>query len=161
MPYSVERDGRLVSIGAYCLMPNHFHLLIKQLEKGDISKFMHKLLTAYSMYYNIKHKRIGSLFEGKFRSEHIDNDRYLKYIFSYIHLNPVKLINSKWKEEGIVDIKKTIDFLEHYQFSSYLDYLQKRRPEEAILDKKSFPNYFQTKIKFKKEIFDWLKFIPE
>src|SRR3989338_11478806 len=69
-PYDFERGKQLISIGAYCLMPNHFHILITQMEDKGISKFMQKLSTAYSMYYNKKYQRTGGLFEGKFKSEH-------------------------------------------------------------------------------------------
>src|SRR3989344_52802 len=99
--YNSIRGSQIVNIGAFCLMPNHFHILITQTERGSISKFMQKLITAYVMYYNKKYKRSGGLFEGKFKAEHTDTDRYLKYLFSYIHLNPIKLIESKWKENGI------------------------------------------------------------
>src|SRR3989344_8568343 len=81
--YEVDRGRRLVGIGAYCLMPNHFHLLITQTDKGSITRFMQKVSTGYSMYYNKKYQRSGALFEGKFKAEHADNDNYLKYLFSY------------------------------------------------------------------------------
>ena len=110
-PYDFERGKQIVSIGSYCLMPNHFHILITQTEERGISKFIQKLTTAYVMYYNKKYKRTGGLFEGKFKSEHLNNDRYLKYLFSYIHLNPVKLIDTDWKEAGIKDKRKIIKFL--------------------------------------------------
>ena len=109
--YNFDRGEQSVDIGAYCLMPNHFHILLTQTNSGDVSKFMHKLTTGYSMYYNNKYERTGALFEGKFKSEHANNDRYLKYLFSYIHLNPVKLIDANWKEVGIKDKGKTIKFL--------------------------------------------------
>lgn len=156
--YNFKQEYRLVSIGAYCLMPNHFHLLITQTDNGSISKFMQKLTTAYSMYYNKKYKRSGTLFEGKFKSRYIDNDQYFKYLFSYVHLNPVKLIQRDWKEKGIINKEKALDFLQKYKYSSYLDYLEEKRIEKNILDIKAFPAYFSTKGKFKKEIFEWLSF---
>lgn len=157
--FSLDRDKPLVSIGAYCLMPNHFHLLITQSEEGDISKFMQKLSTAYSMYYNKKYERTGGLFEGKFKSEHIGDDRYCKYIFSYIHLNPIKLIDSHWKENGIRNVEQTLDFLKKYKYSSYLDYLDKNsRQVKALLDEKYFPDYFPSQEKFKKEILEWIQY---
>ncbi|MCC6323237.1 transposase [Candidatus Nomurabacteria bacterium] len=149
----------LVAIGAYVLMPNHFHILITQTEKGDISKFMQKISTAYVMYYNKKYKRTGSLFEGKFKSQHLDTDNYLKYIFSYIHLNPIKLIDKNWKENGLKDFKKSVVYLNNYKYSSYLDYIKKgTRSQEIILNTKAFPNYFLKPTDFQKEIFEWLKF---
>lgn len=153
----------LVSIGAYVLMPNHFHILITPTENGDISKYIQKVCTGYVMYYNKKYKRTGSLFEGKFKSRYINTDRYLKYIFSYIHLNPIKLIQKDWKEKGIKNNKIALDFLETYSFSSYLDYKnENKRPENIILNKRAFPNYFPNYKSFKNEILNWINLItPE
>ena len=156
--YDFDRGGQLIDIGAYCLMPNHFHLLIKEKTENGTSKFMQKLTTAYVMYYNEKYKRTGSLFEGKFKSEHLDKDRYLKYIFSYIHLNPVKLIEPKWKETGIKNKNKTIDFLKDYRHSSFKDFFKEVRIESNILNIKAFPDYFPTAKTFIKEIIEWINY---
>ncbi len=156
--YDFDRGEQYVDIGAYCLMPNHFHILITQTENGSISKFMQKLTTAYSMYYNKKYERTGSLFEGKFKSQHAGSDRYLKYLFSYIHLNPLKLLDTKWKEVGVKNITKALDFLKNYKYSSYKDYLNEKKAESIILNVKSFPNYFPTKETFIKEIFEWINY---
>ena len=156
--YNPEKQSSLVSIGAYVLMPNHFHLLLTTEDDGNISKFMQKLSTAYVMYYNKKYKRTGSLFEGKFKSQHLDSDRYLKYIFSYIHLNVVKLINRGWKEKEIRNKNMAISYLKSYTYSSFLDYLGINRIQNKILNIKSFPKYFPTKQDFIKEIFDWLSY---
>ncbi|MBU0998787.1 transposase [Patescibacteria group bacterium] len=156
--YGFERGTLLVDIGAYVLMPNHFHILITQTEKGDISKFMQKISTAYVMYYNKKYNRTGSLFEGKFKAEHLDDDNYLKYIFSYIHLNPVKLIDKDWKENGIRNKKEVLDYLGKCQHSSYFDYLGKNRVQNNILNRDAFPDYFPTPKDFSREIFEWISF---
>jgi putative transposase len=156
--FTFDRRERLVSIGVYCLMPNHFHLLISQMEDGSISKFMQKLTTAYSMYYNLKYKRTGSLFEGKFKSKHLGIELYLKYIFSYIHLNIIKLIDKNWKKDGIKNKREAVEFLKNYKYSSYQDYLGITREENKILNRKSFPDYFSTRDKFKREVFDWLSY---
>jgi putative transposase len=160
--FDFDQEKQLVSIGAWVLMPNHFHILITPKEDDGISKFMQKLTTAYSMYYNKKYKRTGGLFEGKFKAEHIDNDRYLKYLFSYIHLNPINLIQKDWKEKGIKNKQQAVDYLNSYKYSSYLDYLdpELKRLELKILNKKTFPNYFPIKGKLEKEIFEWLSFSP-
>ena len=156
--FEAERKGELVNIGAYCLMPNHFHILITEAEDGDISKFIQKLSTAYVMYFNKKYERSGGLFEGKFKSQHIAEDRYLKYIFSYIHLNPIKLIDGKWKKEGIKDKKNATEFLRHYFFSSFSDFIGINRVQKQVLNLKLFPKYFPTKESFEKEIFEWLNY---
>ena len=155
-PFDFDQERQIVSIGAWILMPNHFHILLTQKEDNGISKFMQKLATAYSMYFNKKYKRTGSLFEGKFKSKWIEDDRNLKYLFSYIHLNSIKLIQKDWKKEGIKNKQQAIFFLNSYNYSSYLDYLKSQRLEIKILDKKAFPNYFPMEDKFQKEIFEWL-----
>jgi putative transposase len=156
--YETEKCSKLINIGAYVLMPNHFHLLITSKEENNISKFMQKISTAYVMYYNKKYERTGGLFEGKFKSQYLGTDRYLKYIFSYIHLNPVKLIDSKWKDRGIRNKQKALEFLKKYTYSSYLDYLGINRLQYKILETKAFPKYFPDKRSFLKEIFDWLNY---
>lgn len=157
-PYLWERGNQIVSIGAYCLMPNHFHLLVTEKENGGISKFMQKLSTAYVMYHNIKYGRTGGLFEGKFKSEHLDIDQYLKYIFSYIHLNPIKLMQKDWKEVGIKNKKASLNYLGNYRHSSYLDFKGLERKESAILDKKAYPDYFPSTKNFEREILDWITY---
>ncbi len=156
--YLFERGKQIVSIGAYVLMPNHFHILITEKEEGGISKFMQKLSTAYVMYFNKKYIRNGGLFEGKFKSRYLDTDKYLKYIFSYIHLNILKLIQKDWKEIGIKNKLQTLEYLKNYQYSSYLDYIGKNRIQNNILNKKDFPKYFNSINDFNKEIFEWLAF---
>ncbi|MBP9748075.1 MAG: transposase [Candidatus Pacebacteria bacterium] len=152
------RDKEIVNIGSYCLMPNHFHILIADIDEGNISRFMQKLSTAYAMYFNKKYQRSGSLFEGKFKAEHASSDKYLKYLFSYINLNPVKLIEPKWKEQGIKSRAKVLDYLNEYSYSSYQDYMGKIRLENKILNKFMFPEYFRNKKDFEREIFDWINF---
>jgi len=154
--FEINRKDTLVDIGAYCLMSNHFHLLLHEKIDNGISLFMQKIMTAYTMYFNKKYERTGSLFESRFRAEHADSDKYLKYLFSYIHLNPAKIIDPKWKEEGIKNKKETINFLRDYKYSSYIDYLNFSRPQGVILNETAFPLYFDTKDKFEEEIFDWL-----
>jgi putative transposase len=155
--FKKDRDP-LVSIGSFCLISNHFHILITEKHEKGISKFMQKLLTAYVMYYNDKYKRTGCLFEGKFKSQYLKTDKHLKYIFSYIHLNPLNLFQKNWKEKGIKDIKKALGFLRNYFYSSYVDFLGKKRFQNKILDLKSFPKYFPNKKSFNNEIIEWLDY---
>src|SRR3989344_891585 len=133
--WDFDRGKTIVEMGAWVLMDNHFHIYItipslvpdkagkagEEIVKSQISFFLEKLCRAYAQYFNAKYKRTGSLFEGRFKCVHITNDPQAKYNFSYIHLNPVKLIDSKWRENGIKDIKKAIKFLEKYKWSSYLE----------------------------------------
>jgi len=114
-----------ISIICYCLMPNHFHLLLRQDADIPIYKFMHALHTSYSMYVNHKHDRTGHLFQGKYKQKEIDKNEYLLQLSSYIHLNPV--------------VSGLVEKLEDYQWSSYLDYIGLREgtlcsKELALLD---------------------------
>ncbi|MEI6420010.1 MAG: transposase [bacterium] len=152
------RTESLVDIGAWCLMPNHFHLLIKEKEIGGLSKFLHKLETGYTGYFNKKNDRTGSLFQGTFKAEHVGSDKYLKYLFSYIHLNPIKLIDSTWKENGIKNIDKAIKYLNSYTRSSYLDFAVNNRIEGRLVNRSAFPDYFLNPVSFEKEIFEWLSY---
>ncbi|MDO8514651.1 MAG: transposase [bacterium] len=156
-----RKGAQLVEIVAYCLMPNHFHLLIHEIADGGISKFMQKLTTGYTMYFNKQNERSGSLFQGKFKATHIDDDRYLQYLISYIHLNPIKLIEPKWKEAGIADKARAERYLETYVLSSYLDYLGKERPERMILTREALPEYFSSGADFKTFVTEWLTYEPE
>ena len=151
-----DREETIVDIGAYCLMPNHFHLLIRAKNDGGVSSFMEKIQTAYSMYFNKKYERNGSLFQGPFKAQHISRDEYLKYLFAYIHLNPIKIIDLKWKEEGINDVNKSKEFLNSYRISSYLDYVADGRLESNILNKRMFPNYFENSKSFENFLSFWL-----
>lgn len=153
-----DRGVPIVSIGAYCLMPNHFHILIKEKKEGGISTYMRKLLTAYAMYFNKKNKRTGKLFESAFKSSHIEDDRYLRYIYSYIHLNPAKLIDKSWKEKKGAHADVLLKYISSYPYSSFPEYLS-GIPE--VLHPTDFPRYFNTIKDHTKELFSWLSYGAE
>lgn len=154
--FSSERGETLVDIGAYCLMTNHFHLLLHEKLEGGISRFMQKLLTAYSMYFNKKHNRTGSLFEGVFKSSHADSDRYLRHLYAYIHLNPLSIIEAGWKEKKVENVPKAKKFLREYPYSSYQEYTEATPPYEKIINPQAFPEYFQSPTEFEELVQDWL-----
>lgn len=160
--YDLDRDQELAQISFYVLMPNHFHILISStFTKGglNITTFVKKVSIGYAQYYNNKYKRTGTLFEGRFKAEHVDSDNYLKYLFSYIHLNPIKLIQSDWREKGIKNFEKAKQFLLNYNYSSHNDYLnptQTKVGQNKIIDKHSFLKMFDHKVDFQKDIFTWL-----
>lgn len=157
---SVERGEPQTAIGAYCLMPNHFHILVRETRGSGVSNFMRKLLTAYSKYFNKKYERTGALFGSEFKSEHLNTDEYLKYIFSYIHLNPLKILDPEWRRGGLAK-PEAERFLENYVLSSYLDYAGLEREESLILNRLAFPEYFPSQDSFREEIQSWLTLNPE
>lgn len=76
------------SVLAYCLMPNHFHLLLEQHTTVPIGVLINKACTSYARYFNLKYEKIGNLFQDTFKAKHVDNDAYLTYLSAYIHNNP-------------------------------------------------------------------------
>ncbi|MFH0740191.1 MAG: transposase [bacterium] len=117
-----QRRDLFVEVLSFCLMPNHIHLLVRQLKDDGISKFMNKF-GGYAYYFNQKYQRRGHLFQDRFRSVHIKDDEQLKTAFVYVHTNPVSLVEPGWKEGGIKDLEKTKQFIENYKWSSYADYI--------------------------------------
>lgn len=158
---SIERNKPLVKIGVYCLMPNHFHLLVEENITGGISRFMQKLLTGYTMYFNTKYERSGTLFQGTFKARHVRDERYLFHLISYIHLNPVKFIDPYWKENGIANRKIAEEYLNHYLYSSFLDYLGHERIEGNILSRDVLSSYFDSPIDFKRSVEEWFDYNPD
>ena len=157
-PYAAEPTDPLVAIGAYCLMPNHFHILVTPLVEEGVSHFMQKIGTSYVSAFNARNERTGSLFEGKFKARYVDHDQYLKYLFAYIHLNPVKLMQPDWKERGIADPNQAFAYASAYRYSSLQDYLGVVRPEGTIIARQHFPDYFSSASSIKDEIFEWLTY---
>lgn len=100
----------LVEIIGYCLMPNHFHLVVKQIKDNGVSTFIRRSLDSYTRYYNIKHKRIGTIFQGKFKAVRVESDEQLIHLSRYIHLNPF--------------VAQLVNKPENYKWSSYKWYLQ-------------------------------------
>lgn len=103
-------EEKLVEIICYCLMPNHFHFLIRQLKENGISKFMGQISNSYTKYFNTKYQRVGPLLQGAFKAVRIESEEQLIHVSRYIHLNPV--------------VSGLVDNLEDYQWSSYLEYIK-------------------------------------
>lgn len=141
--FDEDRGEMLVSIGAYCLMPNHFHILVREESDKGISLFMKKLSTAYAMFFNNINSRKGTLFEGRYKAKHVAFDEYLKYLYAYIHLNPVKIVDPLWKQNGISDVKKAQEFLDVYDHSSFQVYKGGNTFQRNILNTSAFPEYFE------------------
>ena len=124
---------RYVEIVAFCLMPNHFHLILREAEIGGISRYMQRVLLAYTKYFNIKYSRSGHLFQSSYRSVHIDTNEQLLYLSAYIHRNPR-------------EIKEWANKESKYPWSSYQDYIGINRWAELLV-----PNIITEQYKGKKE----------
>lgn len=132
----------IVKVVSFCLMPNHYHLLLKETSEKGISKFMHKLGTGYSLYYNLKNERSGSLFQGTYRAKHAKDDTYLKYLFEYIHLNPIR----EYLENGGLVKEDLLKILIDNPNTSLRAYsgAETGRLAEAVIDQTDFYTLFST-----------------
>lgn len=154
-PHKINRERKLlVEILSWCLMPNHFHLLLYQKRDDGITLFMQKLGTGYVMYFNQKYQRVGPLFQGKFKAILIENDNYLKHLSRYIHLNPLEFTEPNWKTKGIKNLPKSSGFLEKYRWSSYLDYIGKKN-FPSVIQQDFINEYFNSAKEYKKFIQEW------
>jgi putative transposase len=114
-----EQDREpIVKFICYSLMPNHYHFLVQQVEDGGISKFMQKLGTGYTMYFNKRYKRNGVLFQGTFKIKHVPDDEYLLHLSRYIHLNALSVKGSSWMSDGVDNKSEARNFLEEYKWHS-------------------------------------------
>lgn len=139
LPLEHDRGNIHASIIAYSLMPNHFHLIGLEEKDGGISRLMGKLSTAYSMYFNTKYTRSGPLLCHPFRARHIDTDDYFRWVLSYVHLNPLDIMDPGWSEKGKIDFDSAVKFLQSFEYSSYRDYFLEKRPESKLINKNALP----------------------
>lgn len=145
-PRSAESDlggqegghERLVEVICYCLNPNHYHFILRQLTENGISLFMGKLSNSYTKYYNTKHDRSGPLYSGKFKSVHIDSNNYFLYLSVYVNGN--HFIHG-YEELGIESVPNS------WQYSSYLDYIGRR--DGRLCQKNIILNQFKDKSEYK------------
>ncbi|QQR65280.1 transposase [Candidatus Kaiserbacteria bacterium] len=119
-----QLDERLVQIHGWCLMPNHYHLLLSECIEGGISLFLRKLNVGYAKYFNERYNRIGTLFQGRTKKILIDSDAHFLHILNYIHFNPLDMQEgtSDWRMKKIDNVDAAITYLKSYRWSSYLDY---------------------------------------
>lgn len=120
--FNLRREGLhgVVELVSFCLMPNHFHLLLYQNEVDGITRLMRSVATGYSVYFNKRHKRVGTLFQGRYKASHVNSAAYWDHISRYIHLNPldvgedyktypyssygnfIGLVSTEWLKPGMV-----------------------------------------------------------
>lgn len=141
-----EKDP-LVKILCYCLLPNHFHLLLQEICKGGISKFMQKIGTGFSKYSNIKYQNVGRLFQGLYKAKIIIEQRYLEYLMVYIQVINVLDLFPGGLDKAIKNPKKARSFIDNYSFSSHPDYAGLRN--SLIIDKDILGKIFSTPKKYK------------
>ena len=125
-----------VTLLGYCLMPNHLHLLLRQDGDESLDKFMHRLHTSYSMYFNKKYERVGSVFQGRFKAKIIDSEEYLLHVSRYIHLNPLEIVRAQ---------DPALNSLLTYPWSSLKEYANPSLPH--ISNPETILSYFSSRKK--------------
>lgn len=143
-----RKSEKLIEIICYCLMPNHFHFLVKQMKKNGVSTFSANFTNSYTKYFNTKHERVGPLFQGLFKAVRVESDEQLIHVSRYIHLNPVSsfLINT--------------DQLGDYRWSSYPEYLDisqnKIADKEIVLDmfssKEAYREFVMSQVDYARQL---------
>lgn len=144
---SLFKSEKLVLILAYCLIPNHFHFLVKQILDNGITKFVANFTNAYTKFFNTKHQRVGPLVQGVFKAEHVETDEQLIHLSRYIHLNPVA--------SGVI----AEEMLDNYEWSSYPEYISLSR--NGITEKEIVLNMFKTVEEYIKFVRDQISYTKE
>lgn len=156
-PHYVQEERKprklLVEILAFVLMPNHFHLLLRQKRKRGVVRFMQKLGTGYTMYFNQKYERVGSLFQGRFKAVLVNEQPHFTFLPFYIHANPLELI---YRGSTSLDWKKAIKYLENYRWSSFPDYVGKKN-FPSVTSRKFLLEFFGGFEGYRKETEDLLR----
>ena len=153
-PLNWPQKDPLVKILCYCLVPNHFHLLLKEIREKGISKFMQKVGGGYTKYFNIKHQEVGRLFQSSYKAKLIDSERYLEYLSVYIQVINIMQLSPGGIEAAEKNIDKSMKFVEEYQFSSYRDFVGLR--ESLIIDKDTLGETFIKPKDYKEFVFSVL-----
>lgn len=155
-----ERKPRklLVNILAFCIMPNHYHLMLESKKEKGIPLFMKKLNIGYAKYFNQKYKRVGTLFEGRYKSVQVLEQAHFIHLPYYIHLNPLDLVTPEWRERKLSksNYDKANNFLRSYRWSSHLDYCGiKNFP--SVTQREFLLDFFEGETKYQKTVMGWLK----
>jgi len=151
-----RKQNSLVDFLGFALMPNHFHLIIREIILGGTSKFMQKL-GGYTTYFNKQYNRLGSLFQSRFKAVEVKDDIQLHTVFVYVHTNPVELWQPGWKDFSVKNPAEAIQKLKKYRLSSYNDYIGNSEFPHAI-NREFFLNFFGGENKCKQAVEDWIRF---
>lgn len=140
--FKFEKNKKIVEIICYCLMPNHYHFLVKQLEENGISEYISKISNSYTKFFNTKHNRVGPLFQGQFKAVRIGYEEQFIHVSRYIHLNPIASFLVK-------DLKE-------YPWSSYSNYIG--LSADRICVKEQVLSMFKTPQKYEQFVLDQVEY---
>lgn len=153
----IAKEGKkLVDILCYTIMPDHYHLLLHEVEEKGISKFIHKCNVSIAKYINIKNDRRGPLFENRFNAKHVNTNEYLLHLSVYIHLNPLDfLIGREWRENKLKDWPLAKKKLLDYPWSSLKAFLDNNYNDQVISNNEIITQQFTNKNDYELFLRDW------
>ncbi len=146
----------LVEVLAFCLMPNHYHFLLRAKSDTSIAEFMKKINGGYAKYFNLKYERTGTLFSSRYKSVPVTNESHFIHLPYYIHMNPLDLITPEWRKRELTDYRQALRFLENYRWSSYLDYIGKKN-FPSVTQRDFLSEFFGGPKEYRKSTRQWLK----
>ena len=159
---TIKINNPLVKVMCWCLMPNHFHILVKEeIDKG-VSLFSMKNTAGYTRYFNEINDRSGVLFQGKSKIISIEEDAHFNWLPFYILSNPLDLFQQNWKEKGLKSPKKAFEFLLNYKWSNFSELFSKINGTPSTVNtiknnNDIFYEIFDTnKENFRKDFLEWL-----
>src|SRR3989344_508075 len=156
---SLVRD-KLVSLGVWGLIPNHYHFFSYPLVDNGLPLFHKKFGGGFTNFFNTKYKRSGALFQGRYKKVLVADDRQALQLICYIHANPLDLWKPNWKENGLTssEIQNALKFLEKdYRWSSHMDWWGiKNFP--SLIDRNFMSRFFDSSEEYQKFFIDWLKY---
>jgi len=156
-PIAGGKKQKLVDILCWCLISNHLHVFLQEKIDSGVSMFSKKIIGGYTKYFNGANEREGVLFQGGTKIIKVVRESHFVYLPFYIMANPLDLIRPNWRQKGIQDFKKTINFLENFRYSSFQDLIGKEN-FPFVINKKLFYRLFDTnEKKFKENFAKWLK----
>jgi putative transposase len=156
--YGKKKRKLLIDLFGWALIFNHYHLFSRPKIPEGLSKFHQKFGSGYTGYFNLKYRRNGVLFQGKYKIVHVENDAQAAHLICYIHANPLDLWKPNWKEKGLraLELKEALKFLENYRWSSHLDYLG-RKNFPSLINKEFLEKFFGGPKGYSEFFSDWLK----
>lgn len=152
-----KEDDKIVDVLCWALMPNHFHILLQERKARGSSIFIQKLTGGYTMYFNPRHQRSGTLFQGRSKIIPVADNPHFLHLPFYILANPLDIFQSNWKKNGLKDISGAMNFLEKYKWSSFREMISVNS-DPSVINKKLFFSLFDwDRNGWKNEFIAWLR----
>jgi len=154
----LDVNDKLVDYLALILIPNHFHLLVRQITEGGIQKVMHRSCDGLARYFNTKKNRQGHLFMGRYKAVHVSTDQQAMHLFTYIHGNALDLVFPEWRDGSLKNWRQSENFLKNYKLSSlpvFLGGSDAHTTIKQLINQEFALNYYGTPKEYLEAIHKW------